>query len=195
MQQITLQLTGESPLLLHSDRGANPLAAATIAHKALTSKRKKTDEDHIAIAQSEYLLGFYVSKSGTIVIPTTNIKSAVTEGARLHKLGASFNRAVMILEDTAAIVHAGPSTPEKMWETPTCVDARSVKVGQARIMRYRPKLNDWSLSVCVHFDEGMVERAQLMAAAANAGLYIGLGDYRPAKGGAFGRFSVSEAAA
>jgi hypothetical protein len=57
-------------------------------------------------------------------------------------------------------------------------------------MRYRPRLNDWSLMVDVMFDEMMVEKGQIIAAAENAGRYIGLGDYRPAKGGPFGRFAV-----
>jgi len=188
MQSLTLKLTGESAMLLHSDRGANPLAQETIAHKALTGKRKKTDEDHIAIARSEFMMGFYGGE--TIQVPTTNIKSAIVEGAKLHKLGSAFNRCVMILADMIPVTHSGPATKAKMWETPACVDCRSVKVGQARLMRYRPRLNDWSMTVEVVFDENMIERAQILAAAENAGRYVGIGDYRPAKGGAFGRFSV-----
>lgn len=193
MQTLKLVLTGESSLLLHSDRGANPLAPETVAHKALTGKRKKTDEDHIAIAKSEYLMGFYGGDA--IQIPSTNIKSAIIEGAKLHKLGSAFNRCVMILSDALPITHSGPSTKLKMWATPACVDCRSVKVGQARLMRYRPRLNDWSLTVEILFDETMIERAQILAAAENAGRYVGIGDYRPAKGGAFGRFSVAAVSA
>ena len=37
---------------MHSDKFANPLHPATKAHKALTGKRKKTDDDHEAIAKS-----------------------------------------------------------------------------------------------------------------------------------------------
>lgn len=192
MQTIKMQLSGESSLLLHSDRGANPLAAETVAHKALTGKRKKTDEDHFAIAKSEYMMGFYGGK--TIVMPCTNIKSAIVEGAKLHKLGSAFNRAIMILDESVPVLHSGPETKEQMWETPACVDCRSVKVGTARLMRYRPRLNDWSLQVAVHFDETMIERGQILSAAENAGKYVGLGDYRPAKGGMFGRFSVREVA-
>lgn len=188
MQSIILELRGESAILLHSDRGANPIATATVAHKALTSKRKKTDEDHIAIAKSEFLLGFYEYPG--IAIPALNLKSAIVEGAKLNKLGSAFNRCLMILDDWLVISHSGPADKEQMWRTPACVDCRSVKVGQARLMRYRPRLNDWSLTAEVHFDETMVERAQVVAAAVNAGRYIGLGDYRPAKGGSFGRFSV-----
>jgi len=192
MQTIKIALTGESAMLLHSDRGANPLSKETIAHKALTGKRKKTDEDHMAIAKSEYMMGFYGHDA--IVVPTVNIKSAIVEGAKLHKLGSAFNRCVMILDEVAPVTHSGPATKAKMWESPTCVDCRSVKVGTARLMRYRPRLNDWSLTVIIHFDETMIERAQILAAAENAGKYIGIGDYRPAKGGMFGRFSVSEVA-
>lgn len=188
MQTVTLKLIGAAPLLLHSDRGANPIAPETVAHKALTSKRKKTEEDHIAIARSEYMLGFYPGNE--VAMPTTNIKSALVEGAKLHKLGAAFNRCVMINADKVALKHKGPATKDEMWNTPECVDCRSVKVGQARLMRYRPRLNDWSLQVEVIIDERMVELAQVVAAAENAGRYIGLGDYRPAKGGPFGRFTV-----
>ena len=188
MQTVTLNLIGEGDMLLHSDRGANPIAACTIAHKVLTSKRKKTDEDHIAIAKSEFMMGFYDGPG--IMIPTMNIKSALVEGAKLNNLGSAFNRAMMILEEALPVTHAGPQDKEKMWESGIYVDCRSVKVGQARLMRYRPKLRDWRLSVTIHFDEKMVEVAQIIEAARNAGRYIGLGDYRPAKGGPFGRFSV-----
>lgn len=188
MQTINLKFIGQSAMLLHSDRGANPIAPETVAHKALTSKRKKTDEDHFAIARSEYMLGFYPGSH--VVVPSTNIKSTLVEGAKLHKLGSAFNRCVLILSDSLTVKHSGPASKDKMWETPACVDCRSVKVGMARLMRYRPRLNDWSIAVEVVFDEKMIERAQILAAAENAGKYIGLGDYRPAKGGPFGRFTV-----
>jgi hypothetical protein len=192
MQAIKIELKGLAPLLLHSDIGANPLAKETVAHKVLTTKRKKTDEDHIAIAKSEYMMAFYRGKD--VVIPTTNIKSSLVEGAKLSKLGSAFNRVLMILDETASITYSGPSTREGLWADSNCVDCRSVKVGQARIMRYRPKLHDWRVTVEILFDENMVERAQILKAAENAGAFIGLGDYRPAKGGAFGRFTAREVA-
>jgi hypothetical protein len=188
MQTLQLQLIGAAPLLLHSDRGANPIAPETIAHKALTSKRKKTDEDHMAIAKSEFMLCFY--PGDTLVIPSVNVKSALVEGAKLNKLGAAFNRCVLVTGEVIPLRHAGPSRPEHLWDNPAYVDVRSVKVGMARLMRYRPRLVDWSLTVDIIIDELMVERAQVITAADNAGRYIGLGDYRPARGGPFGRFTV-----
>lgn len=188
MKSITLKLVGQSSLLLHSDRGANPIHPDTVAHKVLTSKRKKTEDDHLAIARSEYLLGFYPGEQ--VTLPTTNVKSAIVSGAKFNKLGAAFNRCVMILADQLVLSHRGPASKEAMWKDPASVDVRSVKVGTARLMRYRPRLNDWSLQVEIYYDEKMIEHAQILNAAENAGRYIGLGDYRPEKGGPFGRFSV-----
>ena len=59
MKQLKVKITGVSPLLMHSDRFANPLDKATKAHKELTAKRKKTDADHEAIAKSEWLGSLY----------------------------------------------------------------------------------------------------------------------------------------
>ena len=54
MEIITVKLTGTRPLLMHADVFADPLNPLTKAHKALTSKRKNTDDDHEAIAKSEW---------------------------------------------------------------------------------------------------------------------------------------------
>ena len=189
MQTITLTLVGKSPLLVHSDRGSNPLAEVTKAHKALTIKKKKTSADHEAIAESEYRIAFYTNTG--FFLPTGNIKSTIVEGARLSKLGTAFNRCIMILADSAEIIHSGPKTQDGAWRDPSCVDCRSVKVGQSRIMRYRPKLHDWSVTAELIFDETIIDGQQIVDAATAAGNYVGLGDYRPAKGGMFGRYDVA----
>ena len=191
MKEMKLKLIGMSDMLLHSDRGANPLNPETKAHKALTSKRKKTDDDHMEIARSEYNLGFYNHEN--VALPGQNVKSMLVGGAKFNKLGTAFKRCVMVIDDWVEIDHSGPKSKSKMWEDAGCVDCRSVKVGQARLMRYRPRLCDWSLTVTVYYDESMVESRQLIAAAEDAGTFVGLGDYRPEKGGIFGRFKVEVA--
>jgi hypothetical protein len=59
MKTVSVKITGKAALLMHSDRFANPLDPLTKAHKELTSKRKKTDDDHIAIARGEFIGGCY----------------------------------------------------------------------------------------------------------------------------------------
>lgn len=186
MDKVTLKLTGQSPVLMHSDRGANPLDPAAKELKKLTGKRKKTDEDHAAIARLEWELGMYIDPKLGPYLPTQNIQKAIVEGGRINKLGTAVERAVLILADRAPLAYKGPRDPEGMWKAGGFADMRSVVVGQARTMRCRPIFAEWSTEVEVLFDTSVLDRAQLVLCAENAGRLIGLGDYRPR----FGRFAA-----
>lgn len=193
MQTLKLKLIGQSPLLMHSDRFSNPLDPATKAHKVLTSKRKKLDDDHADIAKSEWLGSLYHDADLGPYVPGANIKSALVGAAKIQRLGASFKRAVLVLDDRCRLEYSGPREPEKIYANPRFVDARSVVVSSARLIRYRPKFESWSLTVSIMFSPEMVERDDILRAAENAGLFVGLCDYRPEKGGSFGRFTVEVA--
>ena len=186
MQQIKITLSGKAPLLMHSDRFANPLDPLTKAHKELTSKRKKTDEDQIAIARSEFIGGCYWSKHSGFFMPAQNLDACLIAAAKLQKLGVRFKQAVQVLEDELPLSGKLPASPEKLWESPDNIDARGVKVGQAKIIRYRPIFRQWSLNATVVFNEEIVNGNEVKKAIEDAGSLIGLGDYRPR----FGRFAV-----
>lgn len=189
MRQIKVKIKGLSPLLMHSDKFANPLDPATKAHKELTGKRKKTDDDHEAIAKSEWMGGLYTDDNGP-AMPTQNLKGSLVQAAKLQKLGANFKRALMILEDMAPLKYSGPRDPEAMWKDKRFVDARSVVVTTSRLMRYRPKFKEWSFEATIVYDETMINDDDVVLVLRNAGNFIGLCDYRPEKGGGMGRFEA-----
>lgn len=184
LETIKVRITGTRPLLMHSDKFADPLNPLTKAHKVLTAKRKKTDDDHEAIAKSEWLGGLYIDESGPY-LPGVNIEAAMIGGARLSRLGKQLERSVEILDDKCHLQYEGPRKPEKLWEG-GFYDARSVKVGKARIIRYRPMFTKWSAECQVAFDPESIDRAQVVQCLEDGGQYCGVGDYRPK----FGRFSV-----
>ncbi len=186
MKQLALKITGKAPMLMHSDRFANPLDPLTKAHKELTSKRKKTDEDQIAIARSEFIGGCYWNKRSGFFMPAQNLDSCLIAAAKLQKLGVKFKQGVQVLEDELPLVGKLPATPEKLWESPENIDARGVKVGQAKIIRYRPIFREWELNATVVFNPDVVSEGEVKKAIEDAGALIGLGDYRPR----FGRFNV-----
>lgn len=179
-------------MLMHSDRFANPLDPVTKEHKVLTSKKTKTEDDHIAIAKSEWRGGLYWSDKLGVYIPTANIRSAVVEGAKLSKLGKQIQRGTLILEDKVPLKYQGPKDPEQLWSDGGYYDCRSVVITGKRLMRYRPMFKDWSLTVEITYDPTQIEEAQLLRVTDAAGMLIGLGDFRPNKGGSFGRFSVEK---
>lgn len=186
MDTIKVRITGTSPLLMHSDRFANPLDPMTKAHKELTSVRKKSDDTQVAIAKSEFIGGCYWNKSDGFFMPAQNLEACLIGAAKLQKLGVKFKQGVQVLEDTLPLREKLPSSPEKLWESPEYIDARGVKVGQAKIIRYRPIFRAWSLQATVVFNPDVVSRSEVVKSLTDAGALIGLGDYRPR----FGRFLV-----
>lgn len=183
-ETMKLQMTGTRPLLMHSDKFADPLNPLTKAHKALTSKRKKTDEDHEAIAKSEWLGGLYIDSTGPY-LPGVNVESALIAGAKLSKLGMQIKRSVEIMDEKCHIEYDGPKGAEALWNA-AFYDARSVKVQTARLMRYRPLFRKWACVVEIAFDAETINRDQVVKCMEDAGQYCGVGDYRPK----FGRFTV-----
>lgn len=186
MKTIKLKITGMSPLLMHGDRFANPLDPLTKAHKELTAKRKKTDADHEAIAKSEWLGGMYHDDDIGPYMPGVNVDAALVAGAKLQKLGTKFKSAVMVVEDRLPVIYEGPRDKDGMFADGRFTDCRSVKVQTAKLMRYRPKFNQWALSVTIAFNEDAVNTAEVLKAAEDAGRMCGIGDFRPR----FGKFTV-----
>ena len=189
MATVKLIFTGVTPLVMHSDRYVDPLDKMTKQHKLLTSKRKKTDEDHEAIARSEYLGALYYDKENGIHIPGANIKSCIVDAAKLNKLGVEVKRSLIVIDETVPLQYEGPKTPDGLLEDSRFVLAKSVVVGQSRLMRHRPRFPaGWKLSVIVEVDDTRINLDELKNIMSNAGRYIGLGDWRPNKGGTYGRF-------
>lgn len=191
MDKVTLKFNGESPLLMHSCRGADPFDPLAKELKKLTSVRKKTDDIHVQVARLEWELGLYIDKDLGPYLPTINMRGAIVEAARLRKLGKDFERGTMLESDKARLEYKGQRDPEGMWASNNFRDCRSVVVGTARVMRTRPIFHPhWSVTFSLLFNEDVVQRDNIVDAARSAGAMIGLGDYRPNCGGSFGRFSV-----
>lgn len=187
MEQIKLKIVGTSPLLMHADKLANPLLPETKAHKALTAKRKKVDDDHLAIARSEFIAGCYWHAADGFFIPAQNIDATFLGGAKLQKLGVRWKQAALVLEQRVKLLHDGPKTPEKLWEDQRFVDVRGVRVGQSKVMRYRPLFLQWGVELTVALNTDVLDLEEARKAISDAGALIGTCEFRPR----FGRFEVS----
>lgn len=187
MELLKLRITGTSPLMMHADTLANPLSPATKLHKELTSKRKKTDDDHLAIARSEFIAGAYWNKDEGFFIPANCLDASFFAGAKLQKLGVHWKRGALVLENRVKLLHSGPATPEALWQSPENVDCRGVKVGMAKIMRYRPIFLDWAAELTVSLNTDVLDMQEAKKAIEDAGALIGVCEYRPR----FGRFEVA----
>lgn len=183
---IKLRITGTAPLLLQSDRLANPLHPLTKQLKAISGKKKKTDADHEDMAKIEFVGSLYFDDEIGPYLPTENIDASVAAGAAMIKRKTDIKRAYMTLGERVPLRYSGPRTIEKLMDDSRFIDARSVVIGQRRVMRTRPVFRGWSCEFEAMFDPLVIGREDLLDAVTRAGRYIGVGTYRPR----FGRFDV-----
>lgn len=185
MDTVKFKLIGVRPLLMHADIFCDPLNPLTKAHKELTSKRKKSDEDHEAIAKSEWRGGLYYADDIGPYLPGINIESAMIGGGKLQKLGTTLKRSTEVMDDYCRLEYSGPRTVEELWAQ-GFYDARSVKVQSARLIRYRPMFRKWSCECEIAFNAEIINRDDVIKSMRDGGMYSGVGDFRPK----FGRFEV-----
>lgn len=186
IETLKFRCVGFAPLLMHNGAMANPLNPRVKEMKAITSLRKKTDENHLELQRLEFAASLYLDAKGRVIIPSSNIEGTLVEGAKKAKLGKAFKSAVMVADD--AILNFGEQlTAEQLWEqNERYADVRAVIVNNSRVMRTRPIFHDWSIEFSADFDDEQINRDQLIKATEDAGRMVGLCDYRPK----FGRFTV-----
>lgn len=185
-EQLNVILTGTRPLLMHADTLSNPLHPITKEHKKLTSIRKKTDDDHLELAKSEWRAGLYYDlEKERPYIPGLNIEASLIEGGKLSRLGSQLKRSTQVFTERCYLEYDGPRDLQGLWDK-GFYDIRSVKVQTSRIMRCRPLFMDWACPCSIVFDTEAINRDQVTKSLHDAGIYCGLGDFRPK----FGNFII-----
>lgn len=192
MKKANYTIQGTQPLLMHSERLANPFDPLTREMKAIAGKRKKTEDDLSELARLEWEGGLYHDETIGIYVPAYNLLAAFVGGGKVQKLGSTVKRAALVLGDKIELQFDGPKEPKALFadEHKRFVDMRSVKVGTSKVMRCRPIFRKWKLTFVVGFDESSLQRHDLDRVVRDTGEMVGLGDYRPR----FGRFEIVESA-
>ena len=187
MKTLNYRIKGTAPLLMHSDKTANPLHPLTKKLKELTKKRNKTDEDMEAIARVEFEAGCYY-ENGEYLMPSSVLDATCLTSAKMFKMGVLWKQACFIANDALFEFKHSKIPPTKLFDIPGFCDMRTVKVGQAKTMRCRPLFSHWEFSFTIILDEAKLNEAEIDNIVKNAGLYVGLCDYRPR----FGRFEIEK---
>jgi hypothetical protein len=153
--------------------------------KALTGKRKKTDDDLKQIERLEWYGGLY-EQNGTIVQPTSKVRKCLINTAKVMKLGKGIERTLSFAALTVPLVYDGPKNIDDVFKQDRFHSRLSVGVGGKRVMRVRPSFFPWGLSVDGLFvpDAG-VNIDELHRIIELAGTIEGIGDNRV---NGYGRF-------
>jgi hypothetical protein len=190
MKSLKYQATGVATLLMHSDVTANPLHPLTKELKALTSKRKKTDEDYERIAKAEFIASLYWKKDSGFFMPAKNIDATLLGSAKMFKLGVLWKQGAFVDTDAPFVFPHSKLSPPDLYEYKDMLyrDMQTVKIGTSKTVRCRPAFNEWSFDFTIIIDEAKLNERQVDEIVENAGRYVGICDYRPR----YGKFNVTK---
>jgi len=184
---VTLKLTGTTPLLMHNPRMVDPEFEISRKIKELSAKRKKTDEDLRKIGELEWYGGLY-SENGIVVQPTSKVRKCLINAGKITKQGKAVERALTFHRLNVPLIYDGPKDIEELFKSGKYVSRLSVGIGQKRVMRVRPEFYPWGLVLTGLFvDDAGLNFDSFMQIADLAGTVEGIGDNRV---NGYGRFTI-----
>ncbi|WP_431861374.1 hypothetical protein [Azospirillum sp.] len=188
--KIIVQITGIAPLLMNRFTEANEVQVSggtTVSFKGDKGTPRQQAEPKR-----------YADDQGRLYIPGPNIFAAIIAAGTFHKAGksklttmkTSLIPAGVMVDDVVCLLTDAAENPLTEWE----VDSRSVVIPSTggRIMAHRPRVDAWCATFSLDVDTTMFSPNLIRAVVDDAGKKIGLGDYRPARKGPFGRFVVTK---
>ncbi len=169
-----VQVQGLTPLLInrfHKD-------AAAEATSGSHSRKERLSPEEDAASR------LYSNGHGPF-FPAENIRQSIIAAAGRHKIG---RRAAT--SDVAAATYVSPFEIPLQGEWH--VDARAIVIPatKGRVLRYRPMFDEWSLNFNLQLDTDLVSERLMRDIVTDAGRLVGVGDFRPARKGPYGRFQV-----
>ena len=179
MQNVTVRLTGRTPLVLHNNQCVDPRNQFKKKIAAITGRKgKKTESDLEELERLEFLSGLYMHDQHGPIVPVANIRRMLIDGARKDKNGKEFESGVFVVED-APILYDGPRDAEGMWqERERFAWSTVVKNQRASILRTRPRFKTWAVEFQVDIEDSIVSLDMLNTALMRAAVMCGIGDGR-----------------
>lgn len=168
MEIYKVRIEGTRPLLMHS---CNAMLEES-NNKATRSK------EHDPQADAEMAL--YKDKEGNIVVPSFCVLSCLRGSAVNFQVPGKGKKTYKnfiyagVRMDTENI----PLISGNGWE----IDAKTVVVQRSRIVRARPRFDNWALEFAVEIVDPIITPAVLKQIIKDAGKYNGLLDFRPLYG-------------
>lgn len=177
-------ISSRSPLLTHRWSDSNESEEAT---RPVHIGRRDPREEAEKVS--------YRDANGNCFLPGAMFSRMLAEVGGGHKQRGSRKSmkfiipAAIVIVEEEVLLRDETGEPISQFE----IDSRPVVIPstKGRIMRHRPRFNAWNCEFTIEIDTTMVEPELIQQLLVEAGSKNGLGDWRPQKGGSFGRFSVS----
>ena len=182
---VMIRIEGTTPLISHqwSQKALEQMRSKKAGQKK--KNREATDP------KAEFEGAAYRLTDGRYGIPATGIKNAIASAA--HKdmgLARTILRKGLFIHSDETPSGGHPLVAVQCPEPVMREDV--VRVGQGSAdLRYRPEMWPWAIDLKITFDTEWLTLETIVGLMQRAGFGIGLCEWRPERGGEFGRFEVS----
>lgn len=176
LQNIKLHLVGDSPLIVHawSEKSRKQMLDKMLK-KANAGRAMKEPEQ-------EYRDSLYPHPDGGYGFPSIAFKSAAVDAASfVDGITKVMMRGAFHIPGELVKIDGEPTPRE---------DVCRVGMGAADL-RYRGEFKQWTADVSVQFNANAISAEQIANMFSIAGFSIGVGEWRPARDGQFGRFHLA----
>lgn len=183
--KIDIEISGVTPLICHKFTDAAALSSSSGSRGSSSAADRGTPLEQ---AQSK----LYIGLDGGFIIPQPNLMRCLIDGGRFHKVGKT-QLTTAKSSQLYACVDIHGSEIKIIHKQPWKVDTRAVRIPATggRILAHRPMFDDWGLAFIVELDTSIVSSKLFRAVVDDAGKRVGLGDFRPATKGPYGKFVVN----
>lgn len=188
MKNLKVTWKGIAPLIMHSCQCVNPLHPIAREMKKYTSKKSAlTEEELLKLSDLEWEAGAYWNDEIGLYIPAENIEATIRNGAKVNKKGKDVEKYVTIPELYIPFNYGENLTKEELIKRYEYRDTRIMKVQRSRILRTRPRFDQWNITFILSYNEEKMDIDTIINAMEYAGAYVGLCDSRPK----YGKFVVT----
>ena len=181
MKTVLVSLRGVSPILMHRWSDKSEVDSGSNVRRTNVNRLTPREEAEETA---------YRTPEGLLYMPSAAVVRCFREAASDFKQRGK--RQSMKYAAGAAFIPVSDVLLFNPTLTDFEVDSRPVVIPatKGRIMRHRPRLNAWRLVFYVGIDTDLIGMDTAQEIMTAGGSLKGLGDYRPEKGGPFGRFAV-----
>lgn len=188
MKNLRVTWKGFAPLIMHSCQCVNPLHPIAREMKKYTSKKSAlTEEELLKLSDLEWEAGAYWNDEIGLYIPAENVEATIRNGAKVNKKGKDIEKYVTVPELYIPFNYGENLTKEELIKRYEYRDTRIMKVQRSRILRTRPRFDQWNIVFILSYNEEKIDIDTIVNAMEYAGSYVGLCDSRPK----YGKFVVT----
>jgi len=179
--RVTFGIVGMSPLIQHA------WSEKALKTMRMTAQERKKVQKVARDPETEAANACHKTDSGEFGIPLTAFKAALIGAA--HK---DFGLEKTLLRKSFFIpcTDSGGIVPIET-NGDYVIREDMVRIGQNQTdIRYRPMFTEWKVKIEAVIDSELLKPEDVVNLVNRAGFSVGIGEWRPEKGGEFGRFKI-----